>query len=103
VIATQYNEKIRNHGRFPLLIKLNHIVFVQPFQCHFNHANSTIYDHLSRINNSRSLLSLQHNSCNLRSISQIGDACLNNLKTSLCNLLLNLIPDPSGYDFAGTT
>ena len=44
----------------------------------------------------------QHNRCNLRCISKVGDAGFNNFQTGICYFLLDFITDASGYDFTGT-
>ena len=93
MVAAEDNEKIGYHGGFALFVQLNHSAFVKTLESHFYHADSTVNNHFARIDNCGCLLTLKHNCGNLGGVCQIGDACFNNLKTRVCNLLLNFVAD----------
>ena len=80
-------------------IKFNHAAFVKSFKRHFNHAHCSVNYHLSCIDNSRSLLSLEHYSCDLRSISQVSDAGFDYFDACHRYFFLDLFLDPCRYYF----
>ena len=50
IIATEHYEKIAEHGRLLVVIKLYHIFIAQLLQCHLHHRHGTLYDLLSSRN-----------------------------------------------------
>ena len=103
MITAEDYEKVGNHSGLPLFIEGNHIRFVQALKSHLDHADGTVDDHLTGVDNSSGLLSLEHCGCNLGSVCKVGDSGFYDAETCDCNAVLNLLADSLGYDLAGTT
>ncbi len=59
-VSAKNNQEIADHCRFPFFVKIDHPAVVQSFESHFDHADSTVYDHFPRIDDCGCLLALQH-------------------------------------------
>ena len=72
-------------------------------QSHFNHADCSVYNHLSCIDDSGSLLTLEHDSSDFRCISKICDSCFDDLQPCVCHFRLDLFTDSRCNNLTGAT
>ena len=74
---------------------------IQAVEGHLYHSHGAVHNHLPGVDDGGCLLSLKHDGCDLRRVGQISDACFNDFKARIGNLLLDFITDSESYDLAG--
>ena len=100
MISTQDDQQIGDHGSLALFIQFDNLIFIQPFECHFHHADCAVDNHFPRINDGGCLLTLEHDGGNFRRIGEIGNARFDDFQPCVGNTLLDLVADTRSDNLA---
>ena len=100
--GAEHDKQVGDHGRLALFVEVDHIGLVELVESHFDHADGAVDDHLTGIDDRAGLLSLEHDRGDLRRVSQMGDAGVDDLEAGRFDLRLDLIFDALCHEFGGT-
>jgi hypothetical protein len=79
LVTAEHYHQVTHHGRFALLVEIDNIAFVEAGEGHFHHPDSAFDDAGACCDDCVGLLTAEHGLGDLRRVSEVADAHLDDL------------------------